>query len=446
MTGKAPRVSFVSLGPGDPAQRTVRVAERLAAAEVVVTDADAEAAPEGVAARLVALAREGKRVVRAVEGDVTRSVRVLREILAVEHAGVGFEVMPGVGARSAAAAFAGLTGRARRVHADDLAAELSGEPPEAVVTLVARAGQPTQRVLVTTAGEAPAQAASRGLGEPWLTLSFGPPAEALRWFERQPLFGKRVLVTRAKEQADGAAALLRDAGAEPVVVPTIAIGAPDDPAPLARAVQDLRQGRYAWAIFTSANGVERTWDAVNAAGGDARAFGAARLAAIGPATAAALERHGLRPDVRAKEFKGEDLAEALLAAMAGAPPDRKVLVARAGKAREVMPEMLRAAGWTVDVVAAYQTRAPEPPAIEGLVADLAAGRIDVVTFTSSSTVDNLCDLLGAQANALLARPRIASIGPITTATAHGRGLRVDVTAAEYTVPGLIEALARSFAV
>jgi uroporphyrinogen III methyltransferase/synthase len=428
-------VSFVSLGPGDPSLRAARAEQRLAAADVVLRDEDA--AP---VERLVELARSGKRVVRAVDGDALSSADALREVLAVAEAGVPFEIVPGVGARAAAATFAGVVGRAMRVRADGVARALEGEPGEAVVTLIAAAGEPTQRVVVTTAGEAVAQA--RAMGVPWLVLVLAAPSEGLRWFERRPLFGKRVLVTRAEAQAASAAALLRDAGAEPVVVPTVVLGPPADPAPLARAVADLRAGAYAWAAFTSANGVDRTWEAVVAAGGDARAFGAARLAAIGPATAAALERHGLRPDVVAREFKGEGLAEDMLAAM-GKPPGR-VLLARAAKARAFLPDALRAAGWTVDVVAAYETRPPPAEAVEALVRQLEAGTIDVVTFTSSSTVDNLCDLLGSRAVGLLARPKVASIGPITTETARGRGLRVDVTAAQYTVIGLIQALAASY--
>jgi uroporphyrinogen III methyltransferase/synthase len=433
-------VSFVSLGPGDPSLRTARAAARLAEADVVLTDAEA---PEGTAAtQLVALAREGKHVARAVPGDATASVPVLREVLAVVAAGIGFEIVPGVGARAAGAAFAGLVGRGRRARVDEIAREVADEPQEAVVTLVSHPGEPTQRALVTTAAEALARAREMPApGSYGFVVSFGRPDEKLRWYERQPLFGKRVLVTRAREQAGSAEALLREAGAEPVVVPTIVIGAPDDPAPLARAVEELRAGAYAWVAFTSANGVERTWDAIARAGGDARAFGASRLAAIGPATAAALERHGLKADVQAKEFKGEGLAEEMLAAMgaAGTAPGR-VLVARAAKAREVLPETLRAAGWKVDVVAAYQTRPPGRASVESLAADLEAGRIDVVTFTSSSTVDNLCDLLGADAVRLLARPCIASIGPITTDTARARGLRVDVTASPYTLPGLVQDL------
>jgi uroporphyrinogen III methyltransferase/synthase len=192
--------------------------------------------------------------------------------------------------------------------------------------------------------------------------------------------------------------------------------------------------------------VERTWGAVVSGGGDARAFGGSRIAAIGPATARALEGHGLRADVVAKEFRGEGLAEALLAAApAGTSTRPRALLARAAKARDVLPDTLRAAGWDVDVVAAYETRAPSPAAADDLVRDLERGRIDAVVLTSSSTVDHLCDLLGPAAPSLLARVCVASIGPVTTATAIGRGVRVDVTAAAYTVPGLVHALEESWA-
>lgn len=432
-------VCFVGLGPGDPAFLTERARERLAAADVVVRDGEA---PAGA---LVALAREGKRVVRATAGDALESPSVAAEARAVVEAGLAIEVVPGVGARSSAAAFGGVLGRAVRVSPGEVGGAVAGEAPGAPVTLLAAAGMPLQRVLVTTAAEAPARAAALGAGP--LVVAFGAPDEALRWFGRRPLAGKRVLVTRAREQAAGAAELLREHGAEPLVVPTIEIHPPADRAPLEQALRELRAGAYAWVAFTSANGVDRTWDALVAAGADARAFGAARLAAIGPATARALERRGLRADVTAREFRGEGLAEAMLAALpgrpAGAPPPR-VLLARAAQARDVLPDMLRAAGCAVDVVPAYETHAPAPDTVTELARELEAGRVDAVVFTSSSTVQNLCDLLGSEAARLLAGPRIASIGPVTTATARERGLRVDVTAAEYTVPGLVRALEASW--
>jgi uroporphyrinogen III methyltransferase/synthase len=255
-----------------------------------------------------------------------------------------------------------------------------------------------------------------------------------------------VLVTRAGEQAGSAAALLREEGADVLVVPTIAIAPPGDPAPLAKAIGELRAGAYAWVAFTSANGVERTWQAIEAAAGDAEVFGAARLAAVGPATAQALAGHGLRADVVAVEVRGEGLAEAMLAEMKreGQGGGRRVLLPRAARARDVLPDALRAAGCTVDVVAAYETHPVTGAAVESLAVELEAGRLDAVTFTSSSTVDNLCDALGPRAAGLLARVRVASIGPVTSDTARSRGLRVDVEARESTVPGLIRALAESY--
>jgi uroporphyrinogen III methyltransferase/synthase len=254
-----------------------------------------------------------------------------------------------------------------------------------------------------------------------------------------------VLVTRAGEQAGSAAALLREEGADVLVVPTIAIAAPGDPVPLAKAIGELRAGAYAWVAFTSANGVERTWEAIEAAAGDAQVFGSARLAAVGPATAQALAGHGLRAAVVAVEVRGEGLAEAMLAAMKReGEVGGRVLLPRAARARDVLPAALRAAGCTVDVVAAYDTHPVTGAAVEALAVELEAGRLDAVTFTSSSTVDNLCDALGPRAAGLLARVRVASIGPVTSDTARSRGLRVDVEARESTVPGLIRALAESY--
>lgn len=447
-------VSFVGAGPGDPALRTERAARRIAEADVVIeagTNADVEA--------LVAFAREGKRVARIVAGDPLESPAIVAQARAVVAAGVALEIVPGIGAQSAVAAFAGVLGPAARVAVHEVSRAVASEPAGAIVTLVVAAGSPAQRVVTVSATAAEARARELGSGD--VIVAAGVPDDALRWAERRPLFGKRVLVTRAREQAGSTAALLRDLGAEPVVVPTIEIHPPGDPAPLAAAVAALAArgkgaagvgvsadahaspyaSRYQWVAFTSANGVDFTWAALTAAGGDARAFGGIRLAAIGPATARALERRGLRADVVATEFRGEALAEAMLSSFDGGAP--RVLVARAARARDVLPDTLRAAGCEVDVVAAYETRSPPPDSIARLARDLADGRIDIVTFTSSSTVENLCDLLGPRAVELLARPRIASIGPITTATASGRGLRVDLTAREYTVPGLVEALLES---
>jgi uroporphyrinogen III methyltransferase/synthase len=255
------------------------------------------------------------------------------------------------------------------------------------------------------------------------------------------LSGKRVLVTRAKEQASSTADALRERGAEPVLFPTIEIHPPSDPSSLVRALRRLPTGIYYWVVFTSVNGVEMTWHALKAMGGDARAFGGCRLAAIGPATAKALQAHGMQADVVAREARGEGLAEALLeAATRWGPPRPTALLPRAAKARDVLPDTLRDAGWEVDVVVAYENRPPPLEKTEQLLRELEDRRIDAVVFTSSSTVDNLCDLLGPSAPERLAGVRVASIGPLTSETARERGLRVDVTATQSNVRGLVQAL------
>ncbi|MCL2448482.1 MAG: uroporphyrinogen-III synthase [Polyangiaceae bacterium] len=432
------RVSFVDLGPGDPALRTERASERMASADIVVDDDDV---PIEKLLELGDLAKQGQRVVRVVRGDGSGPSGALAEAAALAQAGVAIEIVPGVAPSAMAAAFAGVLARAVYISASEVAGAVRAEGPSAPVTIVHAAGAASQRIVVTTAAAAADEA--RVFGDARVVVAFGAPEPALRWFERLPLFGKRVLVTRAREQAGSTASLLRDLGADPWVVPTIHFRPPADAEPLARALRALRAGEYGWAAFTSANGVERTWDALVAMGGDARAFGGVKLAAIGPATARALEARSLRPDVVAKEFRGESLAAALIDAAAA--PASRVLLARAAKARDVLPDTLRAAGHAVDVVAAYETHPPSVETGEALAAELERGRVDAVTFTSSSTVEHLCDLLGPRAASLLGRALVASIGPVTTATATGRGVRVDVTAREYTVAGLIAALAASYA-
>jgi len=260
---------------------------------------------------------------------------------------------------------------------------------------------------------------------------------------RAPLTGKRVLVTRAEGQAEEAAALLRARGAEPVVVPAIAIGPPDDEAAAERAIAKL--ATYDWIAFTSANGVERTWEILARTGKGPSAFGEARLAAVGPATSAALARRGLSAEVTAKELRGEGLAKALLAASHGTP---RLLLLRAQAARDALPDALRAAGWSVDIAAVYATRAPADLAdtLRPLFADGGDARqaVDAVIFSSSSTVRHVFEALGRGATALLSGVTVATIGPVTTETARGLGVRVDAEASPSTMEAAIEALAACF--
>lgn len=254
----------------------------------------------------------------------------------------------------------------------------------------------------------------------------------LDWFERLPLFGKRVLVTRATDQASRLSRLLREYGAEPVELPAIRIVPPEDFSALDGAVERL--DHYDWVIFTSINGVDSFFDRVATLEKDARAFGRSRIAAIGTATADRLSEHGLRADFVPERFVAEEVMAGLVErGIAG----KHVLLPRAELARDVLPDGLRAAGANVDVVVAYRTL-PAEPSPEAL-RRVEAGEVDIVTFASSSTVRNLVSLLGGRTE-LLERSFIACIGPITARTAADLGLRVDLVAQEYSVPGLVGAL------
>jgi uroporphyrinogen III methyltransferase/synthase len=299
--------------------------------------------------------------------------------------------------------------------------------------------RPEQRVLVSTLASVANDVEERGFTNPSVIVvgEVVRLRDVLRWYDTKPLFGKRILVPRAAEQAKKTAALIRERGAEPVIFPIIEIHTPPDGAPLARAIGELP--RYDWVLFTSVNGVERFFAEVARAGRDARVFGSARVGAIGPGTRDALERRGIIADVMAHEYVGEGLARDVIAHGA-----KQVLVVRALVARDALPRLLREAGAHVDVVPAYETRpvpAEHGAELRGLFEEQ---RIDGVLFTSSSTVNGLVDLLGPGAAELLARTVVAAIGPVTSETLHDRGVPVAVLASEYTVPGLLDALEQHF--
>ncbi len=290
---------------------------------------------------------------------------------------------------------------------------------------------------------------SAGLGSPGIVI-VGPVAtlrRTLRWFDTRPLFGKRVLVTRPAGQAGATAELLRRYGADPIELPAITLVPPPDPGLVTAAVREL--DGYSVVAFTSENAVLYFFRELDAQGRDARAFGRARIAAVGTGTAAALRAQGVRADIVPPEFRGDTLASAILAdtevsAAMGRGPVR-VLIPRARVAREALADSLRQHGCEVSIVPVYETRPASAERRAELVARLEARAVDAVLLTSSSTADSLCELLGARAGELLAGVAIASIGPITTATAEKRGLAVAVTATVSTTLGLVEALNRHFA-
>jgi uroporphyrinogen-III synthase len=245
----------------------------------------------------------------------------------------------------------------------------------------------------------------------------------LRWFEDRPLFGRTIVVTRTREQASQLTSALRDRGADVVEVPVIEITDPTDGgAALTRAVERLQI--YDWVVLTSPNGARRLLEAVP----DARAFGSAKVAAIGPGTAAVLAHGRIVADLVPERY----VAEALLAALPDGPG--RLLLARAEVARDVLPDGLRARGWSVDVVEAYRTVAAaitdeERAAVRGA---------DMITFTSSSTVEHSLAAFGAEG-----LPRaVACIGPVTAATGREHGLTIDVEADVHTIDGLVDAVLR----
>lgn len=435
--------------------------------------------------QLIAAARSGKVVARLKGGDPYLFGRGSEEAEALADAGISFEVVPGVPSPSAATAYAGMS-LTHRDLASSVAYLTATESPEkdrgshdwsklatATQTLVIFMGvrkldslmrlliehgrsptcpaaviqwasTPKQRTVVGTVADIAAKVQAAGVGMPALTVvgEIVKLREKLRWYDLQPLFAKRVLVTRAAEQAHLFAAALRERGAEPIEFAMIRITPPEDPAPLAQAVRNVRS--YAWIVFTSKNAVDAFFASVRTQGGDARWLGNAKIAAIGPATAQALLPHGVHADVVPDAYRGEALAEQILAAHGGSLSGVSVLLPRAAVARDVLPDMLRAAGARVDVVEAYRTRGPDETTVIELRRLLEARELDVVTFTSSSTVEHTLAALGDDAKRLLSGLTLASIGPITSDTARKLGLTIDVSAEPYTIPGLVTALCQHF--
>jgi uroporphyrinogen III methyltransferase/synthase len=253
------------------------------------------------------------------------------------------------------------------------------------------------------------------------------------------LRGKRVLVLRPAHQAQATAEAVRRRLAEPVVFPVIELCPPPDPGAVDRALR--ARSSYDWILFTSANGVESTFQALQRIELGVAALAGLRFAVIGPRTARALQRYGLHADLVADQFVAEELAATLLRSAA----PRRVLLLRAQGAREALPQLLRAAGVQVDVVAVYQTRPVAADRARALEDLLVRRRLEVVLFTASSTVSSFVHLLGQRGPALLARVVVGSIGPITSKTARELGIRVDVTASQYTVEGLLDALEQHLA-
>jgi uroporphyrinogen III methyltransferase/synthase len=499
---KPPIVYLVGAGPGDPGLITVKGRECIAAADVLIYDylaapsllrhaaATAELIyvgkkggehtlpQEEINALIVAKARENKIVTRLKGGDPFVFGRGGEEAEVLVEAGIPFEVVPGVTSAVAATAYAGIPLSHRKLtatiafvtgHEDPTKEESSidwaslargigtlvffmgvknlpnivgeltrhGRPPQTPVALV-RWGTTAEQVTVSgTLADIVERVRQAGLKAPAIIVvgEVVGLRERLQWFERRPLFGKRIVVTRTREQASDLVDALTGLGAECLECPTIQIAPPDDAGPLDRAIAGLQ--RFDWIVFTSVNGVSRFFGRLFGAGRDVRALGHVRTAAIGPATAERMKSFGLASDLMPADYR----AEAIVAAFRGYDlRGRSVLLPRAQEARLILPTELAAMGAVVTEVAAYKT---EPAAGErsALIERLAARTLDLITFTSSSTVKNFKALLPeARFAELTAGVGAACIGPITADTARQLGFDVRIEARTYTIPGLCEAI------
>lgn len=495
-----PRVALVGAGPGDPGLITLRGDRLLREADVVLYDylanphllescrRDAELVCLGkhgrdrimtqdeVNERMIAAARAGRRVVRLKAGDPAVFARFGEEVEALEGAGIGYEVVPGITAalaagshagvpitdRRAASAVALVTGHEQPGDDDKLdyaalaqfpgtlvfymgvtRASLwtkalidAGKPATTPVAVIRRCSWPDQRTIVSTLGELPARIETEHLRPPVIVV-VGDVVDRRAvgsWFTERPLFGKRILFTRPEEQGgaiDAARTRLRDLGADVLTQPAIEIGEPDDWRPVDAALR--RVDAYDWIVFSSANGVRVALRRLWQLGLDARSLKSTKIAAIGPATAEALAAFHLRADLVPPEFRAESLAASLVAELPKS--GRRCLLIRASRGREVLAETLRAAGAEVEQVVAYTSSDVAQPDAE--IAELmAAGKIDWVTVTSSAIAKSLVALFGPA----LGRAKLASISPITSATLRELGREPAAEAETFTLDGLVEAI------
>jgi uroporphyrinogen III methyltransferase / synthase len=489
---------LVGAGPGDLGLVTLRARECIEQADVIVYDylcnpEMLQWAPEKVEAiyagkkagvhtltqeeinaLLVEKARAGLRVVRLKGGDPFLFGRGAEEALALQGAGLEFEIIPGVSSAVAGPAYAGIpiTHREKNSHVTFFTGHEDPEKNESAIDFAAlaqlggtqvmlmgverlraitrkmlesgvRADLPValtrwattarQETLVGTLSDIAQKAAQQHFMAPAVAV-FGEVVrlrEQLNWFERRPLTGKRVVVTRTRKQAGVLRHALQGLGADVMELPTIRIEPPSDLRAFAELVQDAHL--YDWIVFTSPNGVTAFFDLFYKLYDDARELGGARIAAIGPATAQRVKDFHLHVDLQPEEFVAEGIVRAFQ--KEGNVENLRILLARAEEARDVLPKELSKLGAIVDQGFAYRTTA-ETRDFTGARGRFLEEGADLITFTSSSTVENFLAL----ALPWPERMQVASIGPITSATARARGLQVAVEARRHDIPGLIEAI------
>ena len=500
---KAGKVYLVGAGPGDLGLVTLRAKECMGSADVIVCDHlanpeilswardDAEIIYAGkepgqpslsqqeINALLIEKAREGKEVVRLKGGDPFVFGRGAEEARAIADAGIEFEIVPGITSAIAGPAYAGIpmTHRAENSHVtfftghEDPAktesainyaalAELGGTQvmlmgmerlgaitremlkqgvrEDLPVALVRWATTGRQETLTGTLGDIAQRAVASGFAAPAVAV-FGEVValrESLNWYENRLLSGKRIVVTRTRKQASALSNKLRELGAQVIELPTIRVEPPSDLRAFAELVQDAHL--YDWIVFTSANGVDAFFEIFFKLYNDAREIGGARIAAIGPATAQRVKDFHLHVDLQPEEFVAEAVVKKFQ--KEGSVENLRILLVRPEKTRDVLPKELSGLGAIVDEAFAYRT-VPETRDTTGARRRLASEAPDLITFTSSSTVENFLALGLPWPKGM----QVASIGPITSKTARDHGLTIDIEARRHDIDGLVQAICGFFA-
>jgi uroporphyrinogen III methyltransferase / synthase len=493
------KVVLIGAGPGDPDLITLKGVQYLQKADVVIRDflandkllnhcnPEAEIIYVGKRAGhhslkqkeinqlLIEKAKSHKLIVRLKGGDPFVFGRGGEEVLALHQAGINFEVIPGVTAGTAALCYAGIPsthrGDATSVsfitgHEDPTKKESdlnweaiasikgtlvfymglrnlpnivdnllkNGKSPETPVALIRWGTLPNQQTLIGNL---------QNIVNKTEEANFQPPAlivvgdvvkyqNQMNWFEKRPLFGKTIVVTRARAQASNLEQQLQDLGANVLQFPTIRIKDPESWQPLDQAINNLNN--YDWIVFTSVNGVEKFFNRLATNGFDARKFQHVKVASIGPATTEKLKTYGIIADLVPPKYVAESLLEGIKAQ--GGIEGQKFLLPRTEEARAILREELIKAGAEVDEIVTYRT-VLETDQKETIVKNIKSGKIDLITFTSSSTVKNFVKLTGEKSLKQLKSVTIACIGPITKQKAESYGLECKIMPEDYTIPGLI---------
>lgn len=513
MAMKQGKVYLIGAGPGDEGLITLKAIEKIKTADVIVYDylankkfleyakKNAEILYVGkmggrhtlpqnqINKLIIEKARKGKDVARLKGGDPFIFGRGGEEAEEIVDEGISFEVVPGVTAGVAAAAYAGIplthrdftttvafitghedpTKDESNIYWDKISTGVgtlvfymgignlepnmkklieNGRSPDTPAALIRWGTTKNQETLIGTIRDIAEKAKSANFKAPAITVVGGVVGlrDKLRWFDGKPLFGKKIVVTRAREQASDFSDLLKEYGADVIEFPTIEIVPPKKWDGIDMAIKRLskpvhagsKQG-YDWAIFTSINGVKYFVQRLKKHGKDIRELKGIKICAIGPKTKEGIEGLGIRVDFMPKEYRAEGIIKGL-----GKVKGKNILLPRAEVAREILPEELIKRGAKVDVVSAYRTVKPKVKTdeIRGL---FKKGKIALVTFTSSSTVANFLDMFKkGEGIEFLKNVKVASIGPITKNTANGYGIETTIMPNQYTVPALADVIVKHF--